>query len=99
MGFENIRSAFLINMKSFEVTWHLDFWEDGVEKITTQNIEAENLDNLFDILDGGIEEGEFCPEDEFPEYEGSFNLEYVIIKDDGEQVYKDEDFDISKLEE
>ena len=55
-------------MKSFEVTWHLDFWEDGVEKITTQNIEAENLDNLFDILDGGIEEGEFCPEDEFPEY-------------------------------
>ena len=52
-------------MKSFEVTWHLDFWEDGVEKITTQNIEAENLDNLFDILDGGIEEGEFCPEDEF----------------------------------
>ena len=86
-------------MKSFEVTWHLDFWEDGVEKITPQNIEAENLDNLFDILDGGIEEGEFCPEDEFPEYEGSFNLEYVIIKDDGEQVYKDEDFDISKLEE
>ena len=59
----------------------------------------ENLDNLFDILDGGIEEGEFCPEDEFPEYEGSFNLEYMIIKDDGEQVYKDEDFDISKLEE
>tara|TARA_B100001057_G_scaffold88627_1_gene84741 strand:+ start:494 stop:754 length:261 start_codon:yes stop_codon:yes gene_type:complete len=86
-------------MKSFEVTWHLDFWEDGVEKITTENIEAENLDNLFDILDEGIEEGEFCPEDEFPEYEGSFNLEYVIIKDDGEQEYKDEDFDISKLEE
>ena len=86
-------------MKTFEVTWHLDFWEDGVEKITTENIEAENLDNLFDILDEGIEEGEFCPEDEFPEYEGSFNLEYVIIKDDGEQEYKDEDFDISKLEE
>ena len=86
-------------MKTFEVTWHLDFWEDGVVKITTENIEAENLDNLFDILDGGIEEGEFCPEDEFPEYEGSFNLEYVIIKDDGEQVYKDEDFDISKLKE
>jgi hypothetical protein len=86
-------------MKTFEVTWHLDFWEDGVEKITTENIEAENLDNLFDILDEGIEEGEFCPEDEFPEYEKSFNLEYVIIKDEGELVYKDEDFDISKLEE
>ncbi|MDA9636888.1 hypothetical protein N9T42_04220 [SAR86 cluster bacterium] len=86
-------------MKTFEVTWHLDFWENGVEKITTENIEAENLDNLFDILDEGIEEGEFCPEDEFPEYEKSFNLEYVIIKDEGELVYKDEDFDISKLEE
>ena len=84
-------------MKTFEVTWHLDFWEDEVQKIVTQDFNAENLDNLFDILDEGIQIGEFCPEDEFPEYEGSFNLEYVIIKDGEEIVYTDEDFDTNLL--
>jgi hypothetical protein len=37
-------------MKTFEVTWHLDFWEDEVQKIVTQDFNAENLDNLFDIF-------------------------------------------------
>jgi hypothetical protein len=84
-------------MQVFTISWEVDFWEpEDALFLITEEIEAQDLDSLFDILDEGIDEGLFCPEEKIPNnFElGSVNIEYVKIANaKGEVLYTDEDFD------
>ena len=80
----------------FVVKWLIDFWDndDGLY-LVDEVIEAENIDDLIEKLDNGIENDEFTPEKNVPNWHdlGDFNIEYVQINtNNGEQVYKDNDF-------
>jgi hypothetical protein len=83
-------------MATFYVTWHLDFYEDGVQRTTVWEMEADSFESLLTRLDGGLEEGEFCPENEFLDLQGNFNLEYARIVDSrGVELLKDPDINLS----
>ena len=84
-------------MQKFYVTWWVTFFDHDpeIQYTVKEEFKAESLDNLFDILDEGIEEDEFCPEEKIENnWElGSLNLEYALIFDDsGKEIYRDTDF-------
>ena len=86
-----------VDMLKFYVTWWVTFFDHDPEIHYTvkEEFEAESLDNLFDILDEGIEEDKFCPEDRIENsFElGNLNLEYALITDEsGKESYRDSDF-------
>ena len=55
-------------------------------------VEAENLDALFDVLDKGLEEGQWTPEMAVPFHKGDFSIEYVVIRSPGgKKLYRDDD--------
>jgi hypothetical protein len=81
----------------FTVQWWITFWDHDPEihYLVDQDFEADDLDDLQEILNEGIENDEFCPEDEIPDnFElGNLNIEYAIIKDsDGNVVFRDPEF-------
>ena len=84
-------------MANFTVQWWVTFWDHDPEihYLVHQEFEAESVDELQETLNEGIENDEFCPEDEIPNnFElGNLNIEYAIIKDaDGNEVFRDPDF-------
>ena len=82
-------------MTTFFVTWHLDYYEDGVQRTTVWEMEAECFDTLLTRLDNGLEEGEFCPESEFLDLQGNFNLEYAkIVDSNGVELLRDPDVNL-----
>lgn len=85
-------------MENFQVTWSVEYYDEDVVYTTSDQFQAEDLDDLFEILDNGIQEGFLCPENEVPYHDGDFNIEYVLIHDDqGVELYRDEDFDESRV--
>ena len=83
-------------MTTFFVTWHLDFYEIEVQRTTVWEMEAESFESLLTRLDSGLEEGEFCPENEFLELQGNFNLEYARIVDStGKELLIDPDLNLT----
>ena len=82
-------------MTTFFVTWHLDYYEDGVQRTTVWEMEAECFETLITRLDNGLEEGEFCPESEFLDLQGNFNLEYAkIVDSNGVELLRDPDVNL-----
>ena len=82
-------------MTTFFVTWHLDYYEDGVQRTTVWEMEAECFETLLTRLDNGLEEGEFCPESEFLDLQGNFNLEYAkIVDSNGVELLRDPDVNL-----
>ena len=84
-------------MANFTVSWWVTFFDQEPELhyLVNEDIEADDLDELFDKLDEGIQEDEFTPEEQIPNNWGlgNLNLEYGIITDEsGKEVYRDEDF-------
>ena len=84
-------------MANFTVSRWVTFFDQEPELhyLVNEDIEADDLDELFDKLDEGIEEDEFTPEEQIPNNWdlGNLNLEYGIITDEsGKEVYRDEDF-------
>ena len=88
-------------MKKFTVTFQVkgdDEWNTGIVYTTKSIFEAENLDSLHDIIEQALENEDVQPEIEVPHIDGDINVEYVLIHDDKEnEVYRDEDFDESKV--
>ena len=81
-------------MQKYSVKWEVHYYYPDIKLYTTDEMEADDLDTLFDELDKGIEEGQFTPENDVEMHDGDFNIEYVVIKtSDGEEVYRDEDYD------
>ena len=80
----------------FVVKWLVDFWNiDNKLYSVDEVIEEQNIDELIDKLDNGIENDEFIPEQVIPNWHdlGNFNIEYVYISNNkGEEVYNDNDF-------
>lgn len=59
-------------------------------------MEADSFESLLTRLDGGLEEGEFCPESEFLDLQGNFNLEYARIVDSkGVELLRDPDINLT----
>ena len=82
-------------MTTFFVTWHLDYYEDGVQRTTVWEMEAECFETLLTRLDNGLVEGEFCPESEFLDLQGNFNLEYAkIVDSNGVELLRDPDINL-----
>ena len=76
--------------------WRCD--EQVQDKKTTLNfgLSPDSFESLLTRLDGGLEEGEFCPENKFLDLQGNFNLEYVRIVDSrGVELLKDPDINLS----
>ena len=91
-------------MPKFHVTWWVTFFDHDPEihYSVKEKFEAESLDGLFDILDEGIEEEKFCPEEQIENnWElGNLNIEYALIADDtGKGIYRDSDFKDSLIPE
>jgi len=75
---------------SFKVTWQVEYYDADASYTTEEVFEAENLDELMDELDEGMEQGHYTPELKVPHHDGDFNIEYVIIKTmDGKELYRD----------
>ena len=83
-------------MASFTVSFWITFFDHDPEihYLVDELFEAENLDALFDILDEGMDNNEFEPEEKIENSWdlGNLNVEYAIIRDEsGKELYRDED--------
>lgn len=80
----------------FTVSFWITFFDHNPELhyLVNEELQAENLDALFDILDEGVDNGEFEPEEKIPNQWdlGNLNVEYAIIRDaEGNELYRDND--------
>ena len=83
-------------MATFTVSWWITFFDHDPEihYLVNEDFEAENLDDLYETLDEGMDNNEFEPEESIPNNWdlGNVNIEYGIIRDDqGNELYKDDD--------
>ena len=83
-------------MANFTVSFWITFFdhEPEIHYLVNEEFEAEDLDALFDILDEGMDNDEFEPEEKIPNQWdlGNLNVEYAIIRDaEGNELYRDED--------
>ena len=83
-------------MAKFTVSWWITFFDHDPEihYLVNEDFEAENLDDLYETLDEGMDNNEFEPEESIPNNWdlGNVNIEYGIIRDDqGNELYKDDD--------
>ena len=88
-------------MNKFMVTFQVagdDEMNRGIIYTTKKEFESENLESLFDLLEEGIGDETIQPEIDVPHIDGDINVEYVLIHDNNKkEVYRDEDFDESKV--
>jgi len=85
-----------VNLANFTVSFWITFFDHDPEihYLVNEEFEADNLDALFDILDEGMDNNEFEPEEKIPNQWdlGNLNVEYAIIWDaEGKELYRDED--------
>ena len=83
-------------MATFTVSWWITFFDHDPEihYLVNEDFEADNLDDLYETLDEGMDNNEFEPEESIPNNWdlGNVNIEYGIIRDDqGNELYKDDD--------
>jgi len=83
-------------MATFTVSWWVTFFDHDPEihYLVNEDFEADNLDDLYETLDEGMDNNEFEPEESIPNNWdlGNVNIEYGIIRDDqGNELYKDDD--------
>ena len=83
-------------MATFTVSWWITFFDHDPEihYLVNEDFEADNLDDLYETLDDGMDNNEFEPEERIPNNWdlGNVNIEYGIIRDDqGNELYKDDD--------
>lgn len=88
-------------MANFTVTFQLQsFYPDDeydLKELFNKDYEADDLDSLFDILDDTDEldsvDDTGVLNDDSPDEPDEINIEYVLIHDqDGNEVYRDEDY-------
>jgi hypothetical protein len=89
-------------MSKFTVSWWITFFdhEPEIHYLVDEEFEAESLDEMYTILEEGVDNNEFEPEEKIPDNWdlGNLNLEYGIIRDEaGNILYKDEDLDEDKV--
>jgi len=73
----------------FKVRWEVDYYDLNIKlycDIWEEEDSVKNLDDIFEFLNQGLEEGLFSPENEVEYHSGDFNIEYVVVFDENEKI-------------
>tara|TARA_B100000809_G_scaffold27955_1_gene24243 strand:- start:790 stop:1068 length:279 start_codon:yes stop_codon:yes gene_type:complete len=82
-------------MVNFTVVWEVDYYDAEKKFFVNEGNTAEDLDALLDEL--GENSIDHEPENETPTGLGDFDIEWIrIIDEDGNEVWKDEDYDFTE---
>ena len=83
----------------FTVKWEVEFYDHDKKlycDIDENEDNINNLDDIYEFLEEGVDQNKFSPEDQVEFYDGDFNIEYVVIYNgNGEILWKDEDYDFT----
>jgi hypothetical protein len=81
----------------FTVKWEVEFYDHDKKLYCDIDEDDDNINNLDDIhefLEEGVDENKFSPEDQVEYHDGDFNIEYVLIYNEkGEILWKDQDYE------